>query len=981
MWRWRPLQKNSARQCCNSLTSWRATKACSFSHTAELLQCLVVLLGLTSMLATTTTTLLVFILFGTPWLLSPLLLLAVVDTFVLLKLNFVSRGLAGGTQCIECKNFILTREPRFCCLVPTWWCLSFGFVLGFCLQLALSVSLWAFLPLADTLFFIGLDGMVEPGWRSVHDLLRIARSLHAARFTLFVAWLFLLMLFRICKFDRHTTSRRDGPKCCVAPAFQPCRPCWSRGGALCVRTPCMMFLLWGVWLLTCFSFFVWSFWDVLHLFWAEPWDCSDGICYQDCNPLSASRKGCLLPLPSSTWEDSSGKLWIPTGAMLQLRPGRVFDFAKVATESNGWSPLSTVLFEMPGLIASGLAGSTRLDSTVQEGSTTLLLRARTGQPVPHFAEYDLSSRPLDVGILQPAELLRPGERYVVVIQNLKGEDGAPLSAPPFENLWTSALPGGGTDDEISQEALRYRRQVLPVLELSGALVPNVTSVQLCWDFTVRSSTSFDSLMGVRAVSDWLLEDRSSAGVWDFRFRQTGEQAGMCSSAVEAALSLGDIEAMASDFLNASTQFSSVLHGRFSVPRILESEHRTARLRSDFTSVHQWSPDNLGSYFESYRLDDVGISVRVPCVLTFVDGSSAGARLENVEVERVLFWGHGVFNDRNEANSNFVALTANRLRALVVSVNLRGYSRHDLPVILRSLVRDPELLVNMKANVLQGFLSQASAVAWVKRNQSLGSMSEWLASRSDTRHIRLAPSLEVLYYGFSVGGILGAGLVTSIIPFHRAVLGAPGAPWTWTSTRNADFGIYSRVLLRSVYGSHHARLLLVLVTSTFDEISVAAMSLTRESLTPEVLIQAGLGDVLVPSLASETVARSFSRCSAFESAWNVNPHRDGSLWGIMQNDSDGVALLRHEAWLTEFLYIEEHDALPDDNSVLNHPTSGHGVHGCVRNDPYVMLQNTWFLETGEVLDVCKGAGVSHCVRKHADSSCERLLEPARSWTRM
>mmetsp|Transcript_41790 Transcript_41790/g.130895 ORF Transcript_41790/g.130895 Transcript_41790/m.130895 type:complete len:268 (-) Transcript_41790:234-1037(-) len=252
-------------------------------------------------------------------------------------------------------------------------------------------------------------------------------------------------------------------------------------------------------------------------------------------------------------------------------------------------------------------------------------------------------------------------------------------------------------------------------------------------------------------------------------------------------------------------------------------------------------------------------------------------------------------------------------------------------------------------------------------------------------VALADDFELLYYGYSAGGVLGAGLVSSVVPFERGVLGAGGDPWTFLLPRSNNFRFYKMVMGASVQEGYHIRLALNLMQVFFDDItgvasyrfseppgvgadtdlvSGATNTASDEVLTPQLLIFAGLGDANVPRLGTETLSRGFN-CSTFENTVETNPFGEDALYGLhvreMRRDfEDGD----RGCMLVELLYESEFEQMPLDSSFP--PESE--VHFCLPEDNEVQDTVAIFLRNGTALDTCSLSDRG-CVRRSADESCD------------
>ena len=123
----------------------------------------------------------------------------------------------------------------------------------------------------------------------------------------------------------------------------------------------------------------------------------------------------------------------------------------------------------------------------------------------------------------------------------------------------------------------------------------------------------------------------------------------------------------------------------------------------------------------------------------------------------------------------------------------------------------------------------------------------------------ATSPPLVFYGISQGGILGAGYAALAGVTHwmdRAVLGSPGTPFALILSRSLQFRDYDQLLLLNFYDNRHVRLLLSLIQMAWDSVEgsgVLARPVTE--VVPPILLQAGLGDVIVPARAADCPSQS------------------------------------------------------------------------------------------------------------------------------
>ena len=188
---------------------------------------------------------------------------------------------------------------------------------------------------------------------------------------------------------------------------------------------------------------------------------------------------------------------------------------------------------------------------------------------------------------------------------------------------------------------------------------------------------------------------------------------------------------------------------------------------------------------------------------------------------------------------------------------RGMSSYDLLVVIKTLIGTPRLFQAVRDNLIQGYANKFALQHFSQNGMLEMGWLEFEGSRLPTFQDR--PPVSV-FYGISQGGILGAGYTslsggTGLI--HRGILGSPGSPFALVLFRSLDFSTYDVLLLMNFYTNRHVRILLGLVQMGWDSTKVLGVLVLRVSEPfPRILIQAGLGDPVVPTITDEALARAF-----------------------------------------------------------------------------------------------------------------------------
>jgi len=123
-------------------------------------------------------------------------------------------------------------------------------------------------------------------------------------------------------------------------------------------------------------------------------------------------------------------------------------------------------------------------------------------------------------------------------------------------------------------------------------------------------------------------------------------------------------------------------------------------------------------------------------------------------------------------------------------------------------------------------------------------------------------------------------------------------------------------------------------------------------TPRVLLQAGIGDAEVTTIAAELLSRAFHA-----SLLPNNPRQ--KVFGLPLEQPANDTYNGPRSALTEILYKRDKEKLPDTNIA---PRVWNGVHLCVRQEKNLQYQIVNFINTGYIIDPCE-AGT--CIKEKAD----------------
>jgi hypothetical protein len=646
---------------------------------------------------------------------------------------------------------------------------------------------------------------------------------------------------------------------------------------------------------------------------------------QECDPLDETE--CALPFPS--FHHMRQDPTTPTGwrvdlkGLPPLRGGIPFHPQFLNEDLDGFSTMAPILFYIEGLkeayehnsnSGATLQGPEKIEYSVTQSSITLLLNVDERILVPHSAEIDYLDPERPLVMVIPARPLHHGTHYAIIVHKAMDRHGQLLPATPgMKDMFRAPE---------SERRKRYAEKVLPALNEAADWIPSgsrslsqdLEDIQLLFDFVTASSER--QIGKTRAVRDATLAHVSQAQwQWKDHARILKEEESSCN--VDGAL------------------IARTIHVEIDVPWFLKSTS------SRYTSL---DPRALGN-LDKVRLGQAKAMIRIPCSIEkAAHGIDGGLKLR-----AIMEYGHGLFYHRGEVRDTFLSQMANKNGYVLFSMDWRGMSAFDLPVVIKTLIGSPDLFRSVRDNLIQGIANKFAFQHFCQHD-----MLAWL-------HVggRPLPSLNQgrptsLFYGISQGGILGGGYmalsgVTGLI--DRGVLGVPGTPFALVMTRSLDFAGYDQLMLLNFYNNRHVRILLSLVQMGWD--SVEASGLLAEPLLeplPRVLLQAGLGDSVVPTSAAECLTRAMHGATL--------PSNPRAVFGVPTQRAASGRWFGPNVTLTEILYEKEYSSLP----INDVQAPNNNVHLCVRLDSALIHQIEEFANTGNIEDVC---GEDRCRRISAD----------------
>jgi len=658
---------------------------------------------------------------------------------------------------------------------------------------------------------------------------------------------------------------------------------------------------------------------------------------------------CLLPFPNDhfTREDPSS----PTFRRVDFHPEAMPKNAKgegIDPEawhaSDGFSPGPLLITRVPrlDLEKSRAPSLENIGRSVESDSPVQLIDAATGERVLLWAELDHQAEDLDEQalLIRPAINLEEGKRYIVVLQDLRDQDGDLIEPSRGFLLYRDRLePRSGDDPKIEDR----REDFEEVFGLLARVGFDRRDLYLTWDFTV-ASREFHSA--------WLLDMRVDA------FEKLGGRA-------------PDFDICCND--EGYKNLGRRVWGTYQVPNYLEGKGLPgSRLN---LGAGGWPEQNgsLTSYFS--------------CIIP---------EKAFEKPAKLLLYGHGTLGSLSEIGAEDVRALAADYNYVICATNWLGQAVSDYLQAYKFLI-DASEFPPLAERVHQGILNTLFLGRLMKRPDGL--VSHELFRGRDGQPI--IDTRELYFDGNSQGALLGGTATAISQDWTRAVLGVAGMNYSLILRRSNSFaqeplGIFpslAETFDRS-YGELEQPLVLALVQMLWDRVDLNghARHLLRsgDPDTPEkqVLIHVAHADHAVPNVASEILVRTLDVSvreplligqgrASNEAAASVPPSRTSEEYSHrpFQRDPREIGIAK-DLGFNAVLWDTGACPTPLENRVPTEDPDREDPHDEIRKDLDVMRQKAAFLQpNGEILDFCPENQLCFTADvKQQDDVCITPLEP-------
>ncbi|MFT5586549.1 MAG: hypothetical protein ACI9VR_004148 [Cognaticolwellia sp.] len=260
-------------------------------------------------------------------------------------------------------------------------------------------------------------------------------------------------------------------------------------------------------------------------------------------------------------------------------------------------------------------------------------------------------------------------------------------------------------------------------------------------------------------------------------------------------------------------------------------------------VDDWLVDDV-----RFELDADGVpqvqGTRQAHLFVHVPDSVRGKELGTVPV---LIFGHGLLQspegflaDRDDT-SQFVDLF-NRMEVIVVATQWRGLCRDDLADVVW-VANDMGRLPEVTDRLSQGVANTLALMELVQDGPLM----------DDPAFEGLADPEQLLYYGVSLGAILGAVTVAQTDRIDHAVLHVGGGAWSTTFPRSANWEDFEGLVEDGIPSSADRQLLYAMMQLYWDPVD--SMSYVQDLGAHSVVLQMSVNDDEVTNMGTIMLADS------------------------------------------------------------------------------------------------------------------------------
>ncbi len=555
----------------------------------------------------------------------------------------------------------------------------------------------------------------------------------------------------------------------------------------------------------------------------------------DCNPIAWG--ACMSGIPSAFYEKddpttaTGHRLDLPAAHMPQSL-GKVAVSPADWLKRDGFSPnMAVVVLPPKPLDAKTLHDETQ--PTASPTAAVVLLDAATGKLIEHFEELDQNTQdPQRQALLVRAWTPIQEKRRIVVAvtDTLKGTDGKSLDRT---ETFARIVAGQKTGYARIDGHLAEWQQDLQLLKTAGIATEHVVA---SWHYDT-ASTAWTHGVALQA-RDLLLAAVGKDGL------------GYKITKVEVDPKYAPM------FPNLPNDATLVVHkpmhadlalrvrGQFETPLILNGSNQDATLN--------WQAGGPTVALNGTTWRDFVLLVP-PSVVQ--DGGKA----------RLLLYGHGLLRGAcvegciDPGQAEFLPHLTHGSRVVTIATDWWGLSQADLGVAV-GVTTDFATTVRLTDKLVQAAIQPIALTRVVQHKVLADAMLQLGASATSTVPVA-DPASDLVYYGNSLGGIMGTTMTSLHPDLHRMVMNVAGGVWSMLLNRSSDFAQFLTILQINYPDPYDQQVLFALMQSFWD-LSDPINFADHQFLAPfpgmpadrKAMWPVSWGDSQVPNLASGMLQR-------------------------------------------------------------------------------------------------------------------------------
>jgi hypothetical protein len=250
---------------------------------------------------------------------------------------------------------------------------------------------------------------------------------------------------------------------------------------------------------------------------------------------------------------------------------------------------------------------------------------------------------------------------------------------------------------------------------------------------------------------------------------------------------------------------------------------------------------------------------------------------------IMQYGHGLFMDREEPESEFLFRMANDEKQIIVCVDWWGLQKKDIMIMISSVTSNIAKMQAISHRASQAILNQLVLTKLLRYGNMHKDEKVFSVRGRSTVKLKNGTADNIVLYGISLGGILGTTLFALSDELHVAVLSVAGGPFSSLIPRNVFGNFYLSKTLALPFPRSSDRITILLLIHMLWEIcdpTTFAHSLrsgrplgldmyTQLNMNKTALFQISPGDAMVNNIGSYFLMRSMNAVSMYNDPFEMD----------------------------------------------------------------------------------------------------------------